>query len=48
MKIVPETLSEVVNVPHNGRNLGTVPVKILVFYAGAVGQPLTIRDAQTP
>ena len=39
-----ETLAEVVNTLHNGRNVGTVPVKILVFYAGAVGQPLTVKE----
>lgn len=37
-----ESLAEVVNVRHNGRNRGQVPVRILVFYAGAVGQPLTV------
>ncbi|BFM40817.1 cupin domain-containing protein [Synechocystis sp. LKSZ1] len=40
-----DALAEVVNVAHNGRNLGTVPVKLIVFYAGAVGQPLTIEQA---
>ncbi len=38
-----EALAEVVNTLHNGRNEGTVPVKILVFYAGAEGQPTTAR-----
>lgn len=40
-----ETLAEVVNTYHNGRNNGTVPVKILVFYAGAVGQTLTVTES---
>lgn len=36
-----EALAEVVDTLHNGRNVGSEPVKIMVFYAGAVGQPLT-------
>ena len=39
-----EALAEVVNTLHNGRNVGAVPVKIVVFYAGAVGQALTVRE----
>lgn len=38
-----EAIAEVVNTLHNGRNLGTVPVKILVFYAGTAGQPTTAK-----
>ncbi len=38
-----DALAEVVDTPHNGRNVGTKPVKIVVFYAGAVGKPLTIK-----
>ena len=33
---------EVINTLHNGKNLGTGPVKILVFFAGAAGEPVTI------
>ena len=36
---------EVVNTLHNGRNVGTVPVKLVVFYPGAVGEKLTIKEA---
>lgn len=36
-----EALAEVVNTLHNGRNIGNTPVKIVVFYAGAVGSKLT-------
>jgi quercetin dioxygenase-like cupin family protein len=36
-------LVEVVGTVHNGRNIGTVPVKLVVFYAGAVGTPLTVK-----
>ena len=34
---------EVVATAHNGRNIGTVPVKLVIFYAGAVGTPLTVN-----
>ena len=37
---------EVTNTWHNGKNTGTVPTKLIVFYAGAVGQQLTVRDTQ--
>jgi len=39
-----EALAEVVDTSHNGRNVGDKPVKLVVFYAGAAGQPLTIRE----
>ena len=39
-----EALAEVVDTSHNGRNVGDTPVKLVVFYAGAAGQPLTIRE----
>lgn len=39
-----DVLAEVVNRPHNGRNAGDVPVKLVVFYTGAVGTPLSFRD----
>lgn len=32
-------LAEVVNTVHSGKNIGTEPVLLLIFYAGAVGQP---------
>ena len=38
-----EALIEVVNTDHIGRNVGDVPVKLIVFYAGAVGQVLTVK-----
>ncbi len=40
-----DTLAEVVNTLHNGRNVGTTPLKLVVFYAGAVGQPLSVKEA---
>ncbi len=36
-----DALAEVVNTLHNGKNIGDTPVKIVVFYAGAVGSKLT-------
>lgn len=39
-----EVLAEVVDTFHNGRNLGTVPVKLVVFYTGTVAQPTTIKN----
>lgn len=38
-----DALIEVVNTDHIGRNVGEVPVKLIVFYAGAVGQVLTVK-----
>jgi quercetin dioxygenase-like cupin family protein len=37
-------LAEVINTWHNGRNMGPGPVKLVVFYAGVAGQPLTRRE----
>jgi quercetin dioxygenase-like cupin family protein len=37
-----EALAEVINTAHNGRNVGTGPIKLVVFYSGAVGKPLTV------
>lgn len=40
-----DAIAEVVDTLHNGRNVGSGPLRILVFYAGTVGQPLTVREA---
>src|ERR1035437_6563731 len=40
-----EALAEVVNTLHNGRNVGHVPVKLVVFYVGTVGQTLTVKQS---
>lgn len=37
-----DTLIELVNTWHYGRNDGTEPVELVVFYAGEEGQPLAI------
>jgi len=34
-------LAEVFERAHNGRNTGSVPMKVLVFYAGVADKPLT-------
>jgi quercetin dioxygenase-like cupin family protein len=39
-----QALAEVVNTLHNGRNVGSGPVKLVVFYAGAVGSTLTVKQ----
>jgi quercetin dioxygenase-like cupin family protein len=39
-----EALAEVVNTLHNGRNVGSLPVKLVVFYAGTVGQKLSTKN----
>jgi len=36
-----DALAEVVNTAHNGHNVGSKPLKILVFYSGIAGQKLT-------
>jgi quercetin dioxygenase-like cupin family protein len=38
-----DAIAEVVNTPHYGKNDGKVPAEILVFYAGTVGSPITIK-----
>lgn len=38
-----EALAEVIATAHNGRNIGKTPLKLIVFYAGAVEkQPLSV------
>lgn len=39
-----DAIAEVVDTLHNGRNVGATPVKIMVFYAGASGKPLTLKE----
>ena len=36
-----EAIAEVIGTPHNGKVIGDIPVKLIVFYAGSVGQSLT-------
>lgn len=39
-----EALAEVVNTLHNGRNVGVVPARLVVFYIGQRGQQQTVRE----
>jgi quercetin dioxygenase-like cupin family protein len=39
-----QALAEVVNTLHNGRNVGQGAVKLVVFYAGATGSTLTVKE----
>lgn len=41
-----EAVAEVIDTLHKSRNVGEQPVKILVFYAGAVGKPLVIKHSK--
>ncbi|WP_257388761.1 cupin domain-containing protein [Tahibacter caeni] len=43
-----EALAEVVDTAHDGRNVGTQPLKLLVFYAGSAGTALTQKEAAAP
>lgn len=36
-----ESMAEVVNTVHRGRNVGNTPVRLIVVYVGTVGQPLS-------
>lgn len=38
-----EAFSEVIDMEHNGRNVGHEPVKLIVFYAASRGQSITLR-----
>jgi len=39
-----EAIAEVVSTLHNGRNVGKVPLKLVVFYAGEEGKVLTEKE----
>ncbi len=41
-----DVLSEVVNRSHNGRNVGRCPAKLVVFYTGVVGTPLSVKGKE--
>jgi len=38
-----DALLEVVNTPHNGKNTGKAPAKLVVFYTGEQGKPNTVK-----
>jgi quercetin dioxygenase-like cupin family protein len=39
-----EAFAESVNIFHNGRNPGSVPVRLVMFVAGEKGEPFTVRQ----
>jgi quercetin dioxygenase-like cupin family protein len=43
-----DALAEVVDSAHNGRNVGTTPVRIVVFYAGTSGGELSSKAETNP
>ena len=38
-----DAIIEVVNTWHSGKNEGEMPAEIIVFYAGIIGEPVTIK-----
>ena len=38
-----DAILEVVNMPHNGKNMGTIPARLVVFYTGEQGKPNTVK-----
>ena len=38
-----DAIIEVVNTTHNGKNMGTIPAKLVVFYTGEQGKPNTVK-----
>lgn len=40
-----QALAEVVDTAHNGRNPGTVPTRLVVFYIGTPTRPLTVNES---
>jgi quercetin dioxygenase-like cupin family protein len=41
-----QVIIEVLNTPHNGRNIGKDAVKLVVFYTGEEGRPLSVKVAR--
>jgi quercetin dioxygenase-like cupin family protein len=37
-----DAIAEAINVPHNGKNTGTAPLRVFVLYMGAEGLPIGI------
>jgi quercetin dioxygenase-like cupin family protein len=42
-----DAVIEVVNTLHNGKNIGTEPAKLVVFYLGVEGTPNVVRPGPT-
>jgi quercetin dioxygenase-like cupin family protein len=43
-----EAVAEVIDTDHNGRNPGSTPARLVVFYVGTVNQPLTVHAIAKP
>ena len=43
-----DVLAEVVDTLHNGHNVGSMPVKLVVFYTGVAGQGHTLKAERQP
>ncbi|MBE4619115.1 cupin domain-containing protein [Vibrio navarrensis] len=41
-----DTIVELINKTHYGKNNGDIPAKIVVFYLAEKGQPVTVTDSQ--
>ena len=41
-----QAIIEVMNTPHNGVNIGDVPVKLVAFYTGEQGMPIVTKIAK--
>lgn len=42
-----QVIIEVINTPHNGINIGSVPVRLVAFYTGEKGVPI-VTNAEKP
>lgn len=40
-----QAVAEVVDTAHNGRNPGTVPTRLVVFYIGTPSRPITVNES---
>lgn len=43
-----DAFAELINIEHNGRTLGTEPVRLVFFAAGIKGQAFTVKSAAEP
>lgn len=43
-----DAFAEVVDMPHNGRTIGGVPVHLMAWFSAEPGAPVTIKEAGAP
>ncbi len=43
-----DAFAELIGIEHNGRTIGTGPVRLVFFAAGVQGEPFTVKDAPGP